>query len=165
MLIVIPKCISSQVMLNDVLYHKYNHHHLQISCQCVGGCKMMPNSSVLCLPQIWVDADIQWYRIVLHDLDSDSTLFYDILLVFSIRLQVSLLPPAKLSDNRPLGKLWQCDRINIIDLNEWCHQKKNTSLESHLLVNIAVPFKIQYLFFKNASKLQLRNMHFQQQHK
>ena len=40
------------------------------------------------------------------------------------------------------GKLRQCDRINITGLNEWCRQtKKIIVLESHLLVQIAVPFK------------------------
>ena len=37
---------------------------------------------------------------------------------------VSLLPPEKLSNNQPLGKLWQRDRINITGLNEWCRHKK-----------------------------------------
>ena len=32
---------------------------------------------------------------------------------------VSLLLPAKLSDNHPLEKIWQRDRINLAGLNEW----------------------------------------------
>ena len=83
----------------------------------VRGCKMTPNSSVLCLPQIRVEADIQLYKIVLHAPGPESTLFYGVLLVFSIRSQVSSLPAAKLSDEHPLRKLWQRERISITGLD------------------------------------------------
>ena len=85
---------------------------------CVQRCKMMPNSSVLCIPQIRVVADIRWYKILHHAPSLESTLFYGVILVFSIRSQVSSLPPAKLSDYHLLRKIWQRDRINIIGLNE-----------------------------------------------
>ena len=102
MIIVIPKCITRKIILNDVHYHKDHHHHyLQIPCQSVYvlGCKMTRNSSVFCLPQIRVEADIQWYTIVLHAPGPESTLFYGVLLVFIIRSQVSTLQQAKLSDD------------------------------------------------------------------
>ena len=63
--------------------------------ECVRGIKMTPHSSVLCLSQIRVEADIQWYKIVLHASGPESTLFYGVLLVFSIRYQVSSLPASK----------------------------------------------------------------------
>ena len=44
---------------------------------------MAPKSSVLCLPQMRLEADIQWYKIVLHAPGSESTLFYSVLLAFS----------------------------------------------------------------------------------
>ena len=122
------------------------------------------NSSVLCFPQYRVEADIQWYKIVLHAPGPESTLIYGVLLVFTIRSQVFSLPSAKLLDDHHLGKLWQRDRINITGLDDWCCQKKNTSLESHLLKQITITFTIKY-FLKNVSKLQLRNMHFEQQQK
>ena len=63
-----------------------------------------------------------------------------------IQSQVSSLPPAKFSDDHRLRKLWQRDRISITGFDDWFRQKKNTGLESHLLVQIATPLKIQNLF-------------------
>ena len=60
-------------------------------------------------------------------------------------------------------KLWQCEQINIIGLKEWFRQKKNTDFESYILVKKQSLFKFSTIFEKNASKLQLRNVHFQQQ--
>ena len=125
---------------------------------CVRGCKMTPNSFVLCLSQIQVKIDIQWYKIVLHAPDSESTLFYDVHLVFTIQAQVSSFPPAKLSDEHPLQK--HCYRISITSLDVWCCQKKK------LTWNHTYWCKLQSLLkfntFKNAWKFQLRNMQFQQ---
>ena len=88
-----------------------------------------------------------------------SKLFNGVLLVFSIRPQVSPLPPAKLFDYQPLGE----DRINIIDLKEW-YRQRNTNFESYLLVKSLSLFKFSSIFFgKIESKLQLWNVHFQQQ--
>ena len=60
------------------------------------------------------------------------------------------------------AKLWQRDRINIIGLKE-LYRQKNTDFESYLLVKLQSLFKFSTIFFLNASKLQLRNVHFQQQ--
>ena len=79
---------------------------------------MAPKSAVLCLPQMRLEADIQRYKIVLHAPGSESTLFYGVLLVFTIRSQVFSLPPAKLSDDHPLWKRWQRDGINIAGLDD-----------------------------------------------
>ena len=121
MLIVVPKCILSQVILNDVHYHKY-HYHLQISCQSVSVAARWRQQFCL-VPSS--NPSRRRYLVVQHALGSESTLFYDILLVFSIRPQVSSIPPAKISDDHPMGTLWQLDRINITGLNKWCHQKKH----------------------------------------
>ena len=53
-----------------------------------------------------------------HASGPESTLFYSVLLVFSNRSNVSSLPPAKLSDDHPLRKLWQRDRISITGLDD-----------------------------------------------
>ena len=116
--------------------------------ECVRDCRRTPNSPVLCLPQIRVEADIQWYQIVLHALGPESILFYGVLLVLIIWFQVSLLWPAKLSDEHPFEKLWQRDRINITGLDDDVDRKRITSFESHLLVQIAILFNIQYLYKK-----------------
>ena len=60
-------------------------------------------------------------------------------------------------------KLWQCNRINIIGLEKWHHQT-NTDFETYLLVKLqSIMLNSIPNFLKNASKLRLRNVHFQQQ--
>ena len=148
MLIVIPKYVTRQIILNDFHYQKHDHHHhLQIPCQSVSVAARWHKTVLSCAFLKSVEADIQCYKIVLHATSPESTLFYGVHLVFTIRSQVSSLPPAKLSDDHPLRKLWQHDRISITGLDDWCRQKK-TSLESHLLAQIVIPFKIPYLFQK-----------------
>ena len=102
---------------------------------------------------------------MVHGLSSRfrSKLLNGVLLVFSIRPQVSPLPPAKLSHDHPLGEAlatWP---------NKWHWFKRVISPEEHWLWivfvgQIAIPFlnSVQYIYFLNASKLQLRNEHFQQ---
>ena len=161
MLIIVPKCILSfsiQVFLNDVHYHKYHryHHRWQNPCKSVSMATRQNDLFCAILKSDW--------RPIFSGARSFSTLLVQIVLGRPFGLfhpaAVSLLLPAKLSDNHPLGKLLQRDRINITGLNERCRQtKKNIGLESHLLMQIVVPLKFS-TFFKNASKFQLRNMHF-----
>ena len=78
---------------------------------------------------------------------SGSRLFYGVLVVFSSG-RGSLLSPENLSDNHPLEKLRQRDRMSITGLNEWCHQIKKKlawnrtcwcKLQSFLNSTICVP--------------------------
>ena len=111
------------------------------------GCKTTPASSILCLFQI------RGKYSVMQDLSSRFRfkLFNSVLLVFSIRPQVSPLPPAKLSDEHPLGELWQRDGINIIGLKQW-YRQKNTDFKSYLLIKMQSIFKIQSHFLGKCIK-------------
>ena len=103
------------------------------------GCTTTAACSILHLSQIRVKADINWCNIVLHAPGPGwSSAFF---LYFPSGRRFPNCPLAKLSDDHPLGKLWQRDPIHVglSCLNEWCRQKK-ISLESPLLVQIAVPF-------------------------
>ena len=57
MLIIVSKCIStfpSQVILNDVHYHKYHHHHhWQISCKSVTVATRQHDLYFACLTYDW----------------------------------------------------------------------------------------------------------------
>ena len=82
-----------------------------------------PVRSIFCMSHIWVEADIPVCKIVLHALGSGCSMA----LLWSFHpAVVSLLSPEKLSDNHPLRKLRQRDRINITSLNEWCRQTKKS---------------------------------------
>ena len=98
--------------------------------------------------QIRVETDIQLYKIVLHTSGPESTLFYGVLVVFSILSPVSSLPPAKFSDDHPLQKLWQRDRLNITGIDDWCRKKKKLAWNRTCWCKIAITFKMQYLFQK-----------------
>ena len=127
MLVIIPKCISSQVILKDVHYHKYHlHTHWQISCQSVIMATRQRQSVISCafLKSEW--------RPILSGVRSFFTLRVQVVLVsfwyFPEGCKYPHCPSAKLSGDHPLGKLWQHDRINVglTGLNEWCrHKEKN----------------------------------------
>ena len=132
MLIIVSKCIStfsSLVILNNVHCHKYHqHHHWQMSCKSVTVATCQYDLSFACLTSEW--------RPIFRYTRSLPTLRVQVVHWRSCGLfhppAVSILPPAKLSDNHPLGKLRQGNRINITCLNEWCRQTQKNSLESHL---------------------------------
>ena len=95
------------------------------------------HSSIFCLSHIWMEVDIPVWKIVLHALVPGCSMA----LFWSFHpAVVSLLSPEKLSDNHPLGKLRQRDRINITGLNEWCRQTKKL-----LAWNRTCWFKLQFL--------------------
>ena len=127
MLIIASKCISafsSQVILSDFCYRKYHQHlHWQISCKSVTVAPRQHDLSFACLKSEW--------RPIFSCARSFSTLRVQFVLMRSFcyfhLAAVFLLPPEKLSDNHPLGKLRQRDRINITGLNEWCRQTKKIS--------------------------------------
>ena len=86
-----------------------------------------------------------------------SKMFNGVLLVISIRLPVSPLPPAKLSNDHPLEEalaMWP---------NKYHWFKRVISPEEHWLWIVFVGqiavlfFKFSTIFLKNTSKLQLRN--------
>ena len=116
--------------------------------ECFRGSKMTQNSSVLRLPQIRVEVNIQWYKIVLHAQGPESKLFYGVFLIFAIQSQVFSVPPAMLSDDHPLGESLTTWPNKYHWLRWLMSPDKTTRLESHLLVQIAIPFKIPYLFPK-----------------
>ena len=94
---------------------------------------------------------------------SSRLLFNGVLLVFSIRPQVSPLPPAMLLGDHPLGE------VLATWLNKYHWLKRVISPEKHWLLivfvdQIAVPLlnSVPYLFL-NSSKFLLRYIHFQQQ--
>ena len=111
MLIIVSKCISvfsSQVILSDVHYHKYHHrHHQKISCTSVTVATSQHDLSFACLKSEW--------RSIFRYARSFSTLRVQVVLRRSFGhfypAAVVLFPPAKLSDNPPLRKFWQRDRI------------------------------------------------------
>ena len=80
-----------------------------------------------------------------------SKLFNGVLFIFSIRPQVSPLPPAKLSDDHPLRELWQWYWINIIGLKVW-YRQKNTDFESYLFVELQSLFIFSTIFFEKCIK-------------
>ena len=128
MLIVIPKCISSQIILNDAHYHKYQHHdHLQIPCQSVSLCPWLKyGTKHFCLVSSSNPSGGRYS--VVQDRSPCSSSKVNIVLWHSFSLFHSVsgssLPPAKLSDDQPLLTLWQRDRISITGLDDWCRQKK-----------------------------------------
>ena len=65
---------------------------------------------------------------------------------FSIFHSVSdlLIAASKVVRRSSFAKALASDRISITGSDYWCCRKNNTSLESHLLVQIATSFKIQY---------------------
>ena len=102
------------------------------------GYKTTPATSILCLSQFRV-------KLIFIGARSFSTLRVQVVL----GRPFGIFHPAagylngcqkSFPDDHPLVKHWQRDRINITGLNECCRLKTNTSLESQLLVNIAVPF-------------------------
>ena len=95
-----------QVLLNDIRYHKYlhRHYHWQIPCQNVVVATRRRQPALSC-----AFLQSEWWQIIrgAYDISSSrfrSKVFNCILLVFSIRPQVFPLPPAKLSDDQPLGE-------------------------------------------------------------
>ena len=139
MLIILLKCIStfsSQVILNDVHYHKISSSSSLANFMQERDCGYTPAWSIFCLSHIWVEADIPVCKIVLHAPGPGCSMA----LLWSFHpAAVSLLSPEKLSDNYyHLGKLRQRDGINITGLNEWCSQIKKKDFESHSLVQIVV---------------------------
>ena len=105
-------------------------------------------SSVLCLPQIRVKADIECQLVVQgHSPCSGSFVHIVRWRSLSIFHSVSGFLIAVSKAHRrssPVEALatWQ-NKYNWFDV-----ARKKTSLEWHLLVQIAIPFKIQYLFQK-----------------
>ena len=91
-----------------------------------------------------------------------SKLFNGVHLVFSIQPQVSPLPPAKLSDDQPLGETLATspNKDNFLKSDI---ARKTLTLNRICWSNCSPFFKFSTIFFEKASKLQLRNVHFQQQ--
>ena len=147
MLIIVSKCIStfsSQIILNDVHYHKYHQqHHWQISCKSVtvdtSQYDLSFGFSDLSFA-IWVEADIPVCKIVLHALGPGCSMA----LLWSFHPDVvSLLSPEKLFDNHPLGEApatWR-NKYNWFKWVMSSDTKKIIVLESHLLEQIAVTLK------------------------
>ena len=158
MLIIVPKCISNysiQVILNDVHYHKYHHHHhWQISRNSVTLATRRHDLNCASLKSEW--------RPIFSGERSFFTLRVQVVLESPIGLfhpaAVSSLPPAKLSDNHPVGET----------LARWpnkynCFKWVMSSDKKKTLAWNCSPFLNYVPFFKNAPKFQLRNMYFQQQ--
>ena len=109
-----------------------------------------PARSILCLHQIWVEADIELCKNVLHAPGPGCSMAF----LWSLPSGRDFLIAAKkLSDNHLLGKLRQSYRINITGLNEWCRQTKKL-----LAWNRTCWFKLRFLlnsvpFLQQCSKL------------
>ena len=129
---------SSQFILNDVCYHKYHHHiHWQIFFQ-ERDRSFTPAWSIVCLSQIWVEADIQLCKIVLH---APVQVVLRRSFCYFHPDAVFLLPPEKLSDNLPLAlgealATWP-NKYNGFKWVMWS-DTKNIGLESQLLLQIVV---------------------------
>ena len=151
-------CIVFRAILNDAHNHKYHHHHCQISYKSVTVVTRQHDQSCAFLKS-------EWRPIISGAIRSFFMLLVQFVLWHHFGLfhpaSVSLLPPAKLSDNHPVGKLWKHERINITGLNEWCRHTKKHWLGIALVCANGSPFLNSVPFFKNASKFQ--SMHFQQQ--
>ena len=114
-------------------------------------------SSVLCLFQIWLEADIQWYIIILHAPGCSRASFWS----FPSNRR---FPHCHQQSSLTIilwGKLCQCDRINITGVNGCCHQKKTLSWNHTSLCKLQSSLN-SAPFSQNTSKLQLRNMQVQQ---
>ena len=114
------------------------------------GYKTTPVSSILCLSQIRMEANIAWRKAFLHSsgLRCSMAFFWSFPSDHRFRHCRQQSSPMII-----LGeKLWQCDRINIIGLKEW-YRQKNTDFEWYLLVKLQSFLKFSTTFLKNASKL------------
>ena len=169
--------------LNDAHYHKYHQHHLQIPCQSVPLCPWLQDdtkqscaflkfewrpifSGARLFSVLLVLVDIQWYKIVLHAPGPGRYRSMTFFSSFPQSVSGFVIAASKALRRASFAEALATWRnISITGLDDWCHQKKkHIILESHLLVQIAINFKLR-TFLKNSSKFQLRNIHFQQQQK
>ena len=101
MLIIVPKSISRQVILNNVHYHKF-HHHWQIPCQSVAVATRRRQHVLSCA---FLKSEL---RPIFIGARSFSTLRVQAVLGHHFGIfhhaQASSLPPAKLSDDHPPGE-------------------------------------------------------------
>ena len=142
MLIVIPKCISSEIIVNDVHYHKYfRRHYLQISCQSVSVPARWHQTVLSC-----AFLNSEWRPIL------SGTRLFSILRVLSLPFghRFPDFRQQKLSDDHPWGRGGRSsgiDRINITGLDDWCRQKK--TLAGILIVGANCGPLLKYSTFFN----------------
>ena len=123
------------------------------------GNKSTPASSILCFSQVPVEANL-WCKIVPHP--PGSGCFRASFCFVFLPAGGILIAASKALRRSSSFKLWQRDRINITDFNEWYRQTKKTLDWNRTCWCKLQPFLNSVLFFKSASKLQLRNMHIHQ---
>ena len=108
---IVLKCISIQVILNNVHYHKYHHHVVALTC-------LQDKSPVLS----WAYLHAEWWPIIngarSFSMLSSSRLIQSVLLDFSVWSPNSPLPLAEFFDDPPLENLWKRDRIRVTGLHE-----------------------------------------------
>ena len=107
------------------------------------GYKTTPASSILCLSQMRVEADVPWRNAFLHAscLSSSIAFFWYFPSRFSHSRRQSF-PMTILWE-----KLWQRGRTNTIGLKEW-YRQKNIDFKSYLLVKLQSLLKFSTIFKK-----------------
>ena len=154
MLIVISKYISIQIILT-IFTHKYHHHHhLQILCQSVSETAKWHQIVRYCAflkcdwrPILMVQDRSPWSVSWVHIVLRCSFSLYHSVSGFLIAASKALRQSSFMEALATLPNKYHWFRWWLMS------PEKKSSLESHLLVQIAIHFKIQYLFQKNCFKV------------
>ena len=140
MLIVIWKCITNQIILNDIYYHKYHHHHLQNSMPV---CPWLQNDTKqFCLVPSSNASEGRYSVVQDHSPCSGSWVHIVLRRSFSLYHLVSgFLIAASKALRRSFFMKALATWPNKYHLLRWLMSlEKKTSLESHLLMQIAIHF-------------------------
>ena len=147
MLIVISKYIFKPDHFNDIHYHKYHHHHhhLQIPCQSVSEAARWHQRVRSCA---FLKCD---WRPIFSDTRSFSMLrVLSPRRAFSLYHSVSgfLIVTSEALRRSSFMEALATWQNKYHWFRWWLISPEKPSLESHLLVQIAFPFKIKYIFQK-----------------